>query len=112
MNYYDGRGWKWGDQEIEDVEAVASQWTAETKGPRFPVEFLEWFRKVYDTAVDDGASWSPIEMLHNVEKAKASVEGYDIRFWMRTKAGAYTVMNFVKSHELDKGLRIDYRYMT
>lgn len=111
-DYYEARGWKWGDQEIESVEAVARQWTAETKGPRFPAEFLEWFDKVYKAAVDEGVSWSPIEMLHNVVKAKVSVEGYHIRFWMKTTAGAYTVMNFVKSVGLDKGLKIDYRFMT
>lgn len=111
-DYYEARGWKWGDQEIESIEAVARQWTAETKGPRFPAEFLEWFDKVYKAACDDGVSWSPIEMLHNVVKAKVNVEGYHIRFWMKTTAGAYTVMNFVKSVGLDKGLRIDYRFMT
>ena len=111
-DYYEARGWKWGDQEIESIEAVARQWTAETKGPRFPAEFLEWFDKVYKAACDEGVSWSPIEMLHNVVKAKVNVEGYHIRFWMKTTAGAYTVMNFVKSVALDKGLRIDYRFMT
>lgn len=109
-DYYQARGWKWGDQEIEDIDAVARQWTPEKDSARFPARFLDWIEKVFQRAIEERVSWNPVEMLKNIDKAVENVEGYDFRFWMLTKVGAITVMTFVQRQGLDEGLKIDYRF--
>lgn len=109
-DYYEGRGWKWGEQKIENVEAVARQWTPKKPGIKFPPSFLSWLAKVYDAARDSGIEWRD-DMLRAIEKAEEETNGYDLRYWAKSKTWAQKIYNFVRAQKLDAGLRIDYKYM-
>lgn len=108
-NYYQGRGWKWGDQQISDIGAVAQQWTPESTGRRFASKVLDYLKEVAGAASLEEREWTPAQLLGNVCDAKLLKSG-EIEITMATRAWAAHMNEVIRgAKELRQDIKLKFK---
>ena len=109
-NYYQGRGWKWGDQQIADIGAVAQQWTPESTGRRFATKVLDYLKEVAGAASLEEREWTPAQLLMNVVEAHVLKAGGEIEITMATRAWAAHMNEVIRgAKELRQDIKLKFR---
>lgn len=109
-NYYEGNGWTWKEgKPVCSIPAVARQWTPENREPHLPVEFREWYRRVYDYAErHPDLEVKLSDLLTKVDKAE--VNGKELKVRTTTRAMAEKIAQIVEAGNLSAGYEVKYFY--
>ena len=108
-DYYDNIGWKTSDgKAITDKIRIARSWTPKNPDSRFKMEFISWYKLVFNAIKSHGLIDNPYEMLTGLGRVEHLDQQIHISF--ETKELAERVRSAVQDNNLQGSLDIDWRF--